>query len=96
MHTVPGPLFTKQTDVLPPNFVMYQSREIGCYNDRIALKYDRHLGSAAAGMPAKFQNDRKSLNLNLVVTRLHEILRYDVRQLREASSCLFVVWYRDM
>ena len=43
-----------------------KSREIGCYFDRIALKFDRHLGSAAAEVPVKFQSDWQSLNPNLV------------------------------
>ena len=38
-----------------------RSREFGCYNDRIGLKFDRHLGSAAV----KFQSRRKSLNPRL-------------------------------
>ena len=37
-----------------------RSHEIGCYNDHIALKFDRHLGSAAAEMSVKFQSDWKS------------------------------------
>ena len=49
--------------------------EIGCYNDRIALKFDTHLGSAAAELPVKFQSDWKSLSLNLAASRIHEILR---------------------
>ena len=52
-----GPLFTKRWDVLPPHLVKSRSREIGCYNDRIALKFDRHLGSAAVEVPFKFRND---------------------------------------
>ena len=40
------PLLIKRQDVLPPNLLKSQSREIGCYNDRIALKLDRHLGSS--------------------------------------------------
>ena len=43
--TKAGPLFTKRQDVLPPNLVKFRSREIGCCNGRIALKFDRHLGS---------------------------------------------------
>ena len=43
----PAPLFTKRQDVLPPNLTA-KSREIG-----IALKFDRHLGSAAAELPVK-------------------------------------------
>ena len=51
------------------------SCEIGCYNDRITLKFDRHLGSSAAEMPVTFQRDCKSLNPNLAASRLHKILR---------------------
>ena len=40
-----GPQFTKRTDVLPPNLVTSWSCEIGCYNVRIALTFDGHLGS---------------------------------------------------
>ena len=71
----PGALFTKRQDVLPPNLVKSRSHKIGCYDDCIALKYDRCLGSAAAEMPVKFESDWKSLNPNLVASRLHEILR---------------------
>ena len=39
---------------------------------------DRHLGSAAAEVPAKFQSDWKSLNPNLGASSLHEFLRLDV------------------
>ena len=54
---------------------------IGCYNDCIALKFDRHFGSTATEVPVKFQSDWKSLNPNLAASRLHELLRYDVRPL---------------
>ena len=30
-----------------------ESREIGCYNGRIALKFDRYLSSAAAKVPLR-------------------------------------------
>ena len=63
------------TAVLPPNLVKSRTREIGCYNDRIALKFDRHLGSGAAEVPVKFQIVWKSLNPNLAASRLREILR---------------------
>ena len=33
----PGPLLTKRTDVLPLNLMKSRSRDIGCYNNRIAL-----------------------------------------------------------
>ena len=67
-------------------------RDIGCYNDRISLIFDRHLGSTAAEVPANLQSDWKNLNMNLEASRLHEILRYDVCPLIEwkpgdAFSC---------
>ena len=71
----PGPLFNKRTVVLPPNLAKSRNRQIIYHNDRIVLKFDRHLGSVAAEVPVKFQSDRKSLNPKLVVSRLHEILR---------------------
>ena len=49
-----GPLFTERTDVLPQDLVKSRSRDIGCYDDRIALRYDSHIGSAAAEMPVKY------------------------------------------
>ena len=72
---VRGPLFTKQYDVLPPNLVKSWSRETGCYGDRMAPKFDRHLGSTAADVPLKFKNDWKSLSPNLAASKLHEILQ---------------------
>ena len=78
-----GPLFTNRTDVLPHDLVKSRSHEIGCYNDRIGMKSDRHLGSAVAEIPFTFQSDRKSLNPKLAASRLHEILREDVHLLSE-------------
>ena len=52
-----------------------RSPEIICFDDGIALKFDRHIGSTAADVPDKFQSDWKSLNLNLTASRLHEIFR---------------------
>ena len=54
-----GPLFTKHTD-LSQDVAKSRSRENGCYNDRIALKFDWHLGSAAAEVPVKFRAIRKA------------------------------------
>ena len=71
----PGPLFTERTDVLPQDLVKSRSREIGCYNDLIALKFDNHLDSATAEVPVEFQSDWESLNLNLAASRIHEILQ---------------------
>ena len=36
------------------------SRKIGCYNDRISLTFDMHLGNAAAEVRVKFQCDWKT------------------------------------
>ena len=49
-----GPLFTKMTDALPQDLVKTRNREIRVYTFLIALKFDRHLGSAAAEMPVNF------------------------------------------
>ena len=55
-----GPLFTKRTDVLPYDILKSRSREVGCYNDSIAVKFDRHLRSAAAEeVSVKFNSDLK-------------------------------------
>ena len=78
-----GPLFTKRADVLPPNLVKPLSREIRCYNDRIIVKSDKHLSTNAVDVSVKIQSDCKSLNPNLAVSRLHEMLRRDVRLLSE-------------
>ena len=53
-------------------------REIGSLNYRIALKFDRHVGSTAAEVPVKFQSDRTILHTNLAASRLCEILQLDV------------------
>ena len=58
-----GSLFIRFTDVLSQDLVKSRSRAIWCYNDRIALKCDRHL--AAAEVVVKFWSDWKSLNPNL-------------------------------
>ena len=52
-----GPLFASSS-----NLVKSPNCMIGCYNDRIALTFDRHFGSTAAEVPVKFQGDWKSLN----------------------------------
>ena len=69
-----GALFTKRRNVLPQDREKSRSREMG-YSDRIALKFDRHLRSAAAEEPVKFQSDWISLNTNLSTSRLQEISR---------------------
>ena len=69
-----GPVFVYLL-ILPPNLAKYWSRDIGCYNVCIALKFDRHLGSGTAEELFRFQSDWKSLNPNLVASSLREILR---------------------
>ena len=64
-----------KTDVLPPKLVKSRNREIGCYSGRIALEFSRYLGSADVKTSIKFQNDWKSLNLNITASRHHGILR---------------------
>ena len=49
-------------------------REIGCYDDRIALKFDRYLGRTIAEVCERLKN----LIPNFTASRLHEILRQDV------------------
>ena len=50
-----GHLFTNRKGVLPLDLVKSSSREIRIYTFSIVLIFDRHLGSAAAEMPIKFQ-----------------------------------------
>ena len=51
----PGPLFTKRQDVLRSDLEKSRRREIGCYNDCIALKFDR---LSAAALPSYLLNFR--------------------------------------
>ena len=68
---IPYSLSTK--DVLRQHLIKFRSREIGCYNDCIVLKFVRHLGTAAAEMLVKLQSHGKSLAMNLAASTLHEI-----------------------
>ena len=73
-----GPRLNNREDVFPYDLVKSRSYETGTLNCRIALKFDRHIGSTAAEVPAKFWSDRTILNTNLAASRLYEILRKDV------------------
>ena len=75
---VPGPRLNIRKDVFSSDLVKSRSHEIGTLNCRIALKFDRHIGSTAAEVPVKFQNDRTNLNTNLAASRLYEILRKEL------------------
>ena len=80
LHKWPVTPVTQQFDdvIMPSNKTSYTlkswSHEIGCYNDHIALKFDRHHGNIIAKVPVKFQSVLKSLKLNLAALRLNEIL----------------------
>ena len=73
-----GPRLNIRKDVFSYDLVKSWSHEIGTLNCRIALKFDRHIGSTAAGVAVQFQSDRAILNTNLAVSRLYEILQKDV------------------
>ena len=68
----------------------FRSHEIGTLNCRIALKFDRHIGSNAAEVPVKFQSDRTILNTNLAASRLYGILRKDV--FSDIETGLWSLW----
>ena len=51
----------------PSNSDKSRSSIIGCYNDLIALNFDRHLCSAAAEVPVKCQSDGKRINPNRAI-----------------------------
>ena len=61
--------------ILPQDLVKSRSHEIRVQIFPIALKFDRYLGSSAAEMPVKYQNDTINITCNLVALRLHEIWR---------------------
>ena len=44
----------------------------------IAMKFDKHPGSSAADVPVKFQSDGIIQTANLLASRLHKILWWDV------------------
>ena len=44
-------------------------------------------------MPVEIQSDRNSLNPNLAASRLHKILRWDVRQLEAEIASIVVYTY---
>ena len=54
-------------------------RDIECWNIRVALKFDRHVGSGAGDVPVKFQSDRTILNPNPAASRQLEMRVYGAR-----------------
>ena len=69
------PLFTKWTDVLPQDLAKSRSGEIGCYSDRIALKFYRHLGNAVADVQVKFMSHWK---IPIRILRLRDLRLRDI------------------
>ena len=95
----PGPLFTTRTGVLPLNPMKSRSTEIGCYNDRIALKFDRHLSNAAVVVPVKFVScpENPSYDMNEPYFSRHKCPNDDA----QSSQCSiplipFLWWIVDM
>ena len=64
-----------------------RSREIDSLNDRIALKFDKHIRSSAAEAPTKFQSGRIILTTNFVASKLCEILQQSVLSDTETEPC---------
>ena len=63
--------------------VKSRCRKIRVYTFQMIPKFDWHLGGSAAEMLIKFQSDAIIITSNLAASRLHEILRWDVRPLSE-------------
>ena len=77
----------------PKRRLSVRSRKVSKPRDcRIALKFDRHIGSNAAEVPVKFQSDRTILNTNLAASRLYEILRKDVFSDIETGPRFLICW----
>ena len=71
---LPGPLFTKWTDVLLQGLPKSQNDEIRNKTFAIALKFDRHLSSTVDEMFIQFQSDMVIIiSLNPMTWRLHKI-----------------------
>ena len=68
-----GQPFAGRWGVFPRGVVGSRSRDIGCYADRIALKFDWHSGSIAK-VPVRFQSDWRNLNPSLAASRPRGVL----------------------
>ena len=68
-----------------------KSRGIGRYDNRIALKFGKHLGTVAAEMPVKFQNDWKSMSPYLMASETSRDL-----VVRPPSSWWIEAWRCDL
>ena len=82
-------LFTKGTDVLPQNLMKSRSREIGCFDDRIALKFDGQI-EEQLGMPkpesCSFETRYYSNTSVRLVNRGPDISRYGITFLHVVST----------
>ena len=65
-----------------------RSCEIGCYNDHVALKSDKHLDSTAAEVPVKSEKDWKSLNMNLTASSVFFFFFLAIFKLRVSKAFL--------
>ena len=61
----PGPLFIKQTNVLPQDLVKSRSLAICVSTISIALKFHRQIGHSACDMPVKFHSDTIIITRNM-------------------------------
>ena len=57
-----GPLFIKRTDVISQDLVKSRSRKIGCYNIRIAVKFDSSSGEGKARFQLNLNCDGKTVS----------------------------------
>ena len=73
-YASPGPLFTKRTDVLPQTLAKSRSREIGCYDDHIALLWNL-TGISAALLPRFLSNYRAIGKVKTRTSRLRDFAR---------------------
>ena len=87
----PLPLFTKQWDVLPPNLAKTPGREIGCFNYRIVLKFDRHLGSGTHILQGYFTGTGVIILAVMPVSRLcvNRSDKWYKNRYQNASQCLY-------
>ena len=90
-----GPLFTKRKGVLPQDLGKSRSREIGCYNERIALKFDRHLPSAAAERLEKSKTESYGFETSRDLTAREALMCWRcVTQVRKHMMSFGIITWR--
>ena len=70
-----------------PNLMKTRSREIRCFNDHIALKFDWHFGSPAAEVPVKFQSDSRYSTGSCGETSVRLVNRCHAYDLEDIQQC---------